>query len=211
MLTADKAYSILKKEYPKAEIALKHKNPLELLISVILSAQCTDKRVNMVTPILFKKYRTAKDYATADLDELKQLIKSTGFYNEKAKNIQNTCKLILEKHNGKVPNTMEELTALPGVARKTANIVLSNTFGINVGIAVDTHVKRLSQRLGFSKNKDPNKIEQDLMKLFPKEEWNKITYTLIEHGRAVCKAPTPICSECVLENECTKIKVTKSK
>jgi endonuclease III len=204
-------YSSLKKYYPNSKIALSHSNPLQLLVAVILSAQCTDKRVNIVTKELFKKYKKAEDFAYGDLEELKKYIKSTGFYNNKAKNIQNACKIIVEKHKGKIPNTMEDLLELPGVARKTANIVLSNAFGINEGIAVDTHVMRLSQRLGFSKNKDPKKIEIDLMKIFPKSEWNKVTYYLIEHGRAVCKAPVPICSKCPIEKMCPKIGVIKSK
>ena len=211
MLTAKKVYTILNKEYPKAEIALTHENPLELLISVILSAQCTDKRVNIVTKELFKKYKKAEDYAYGDIDDLKQMIRSTGFYNAKAKNIQNTCKIIVKKHNGKVPQTMEELVKLPGVGRKTANIVLSNAFGILEGIAVDTHVKRITYRLGLTRNNDPVKIEQDLMKLLPKKQWNHYTYLIIEHGRAICKAPTPICSKCVLNKECPKVSVDKSK
>jgi len=204
-------YSKLKKAYPDSRIALFHSDPLELLIAVILSAQCTDKRVNIVTKELFKRYKKAEDYAYGNLDELKTFIKSTGFYNNKAKNIQNACKLIVEKHKGKVPNTMEGLLELPGVARKTANIVLSNAYGINEGIAVDTHVMRLSQRLGFSKNKDPKKIEIDLMEIFPKSEWNKVTYYLIEHGRTLCKAPVPICSRCPIQEECPRIGVVKSK
>jgi endonuclease III len=204
-------YSKLKKSYPDSKIALVHSNPLQLLISVILSAQCTDKRVNIVTKELFKKYKKAEDYAYGNLDELKRYIKSTGFYNNKAKNIQNACKIIVEKHKGKVPSTMEELLELPGVARKTANIVLSNAYGKNEGIATDTHVIRLSQRLGFSKNKNPVKIEQDLMKIFPKKDWNKVTYYLIEHGRAVCKAPVPFCSECPIEKMCPKVGVGKRK
>jgi endonuclease III len=204
-------YSFLKKFYPGSKIALSHSNPLQLLVAVILSAQCTDKRVNIVTKDLFKKYKKAEDYAYGDLEDLKKYIKSTGFYNNKAKNIQNACKIIVEKHKGKVPDTMEGLLELPGVARKTANIVLSNAYGINEGIAVDTHVMRLSQRLGFSKNKEPKKIEIDLMKIFPKSDWNKVTYYLIEHGRAACKAPVPICSKCPIEKNCPKIGVVKSK
>ncbi len=204
-------YNKLKKEYPNSKIALSNSNHLELLVAVILSAQCTDIRVNIVTEELFKRYRKAEDYAYRDINELKKYIKSTGFYNAKAKNIQNTCKIIVEKHNGKVPDTMESLLELPGVARKTANIVLSNAFGKNKGIAVDTHVKRLSQRLGLSKNKNPVKIEKDLMKLYPKKDWNKITYYLIEHGRAICRAPVPFCSKCVFVKECQKVGVEKKK
>lgn len=211
MLTAEIVTKTLNKEYPKAKIALTHHNSLQLLISVILSAQCTDARVNIVTKDLFKKYRKAEDYAYSDLDDLKQMIRSTGFYNAKARNIQNTCKIIVEKHNSKVPDTMDSLLELPGVARKTANIVLSNAFGKIEGIAVDTHVKRISYRLSLTKNTNPVKIEQDLMKLLPKNKWNYYTYLIIEHGRAVCKAPTPICSKCVLNKECPKSGVTKSK
>jgi endonuclease-3 len=211
MLKPEKIYETLKKTYPKAEIALSNSNHLELLVAVILSAQCTDKRVNIVTKELFKRYRKAEDYAYGDIDELKKYIKSTGFYNAKAKNIQNACKIIVQKHNGKVPDTMESLLELPGVARKTANIVLSNAYGKNEGIAVDTHVKRLSMRLGLSKNKDPVKIEKDLVKIYPKKDWNKITYYLIEHGRAICKAPVPFCSKCVFEKECPKVSVGKKK
>ncbi len=182
-----------------------------MLIAVILSAQCTDKRVEIVTKELFKRYKKVEDYAYGDINELKKYIKSTGFYNAKAKHIQETCKIIVEEFHGKVPDTMEDLLKLPGVARKTANIVLSNTYGKNEGIAVDTHVKRISYRLGLTKNKDPNKIEKDLMKIFPKKEWNKITYYLIEHGRAICKAPVPLCNSCFLEKECPKIGVEKNK
>ena len=206
-----KMISILKKKYPQAKISLRNKNPVQLLIAVILSAQCTDKRVNIVTKDLFKKYRTVKDFANTDLRELEKDIRSTGFYRNKAKNIKNTCKILIEKHNGKIPDTMEELLELPGVARKTANIVLNNAFGKIEGIAVDTHVLRNSFRLGMTKNKNPVKIEQDLMKMFPKNQWNKITYLLIEHGRALCKAPTPICSECLLNKLCPKNGVIKSK
>lgn len=207
----EEIYKKLKSNYPGSKIALTYSNPLELLISVMLSAQCTDKRVNIVTKELFKRYKAAKEYADCDIDELKSIIRSTGFYNEKAKHIKESCRLIAEKFNGKVPESMEDLLILPGVARKTANIVLSNAFNKNEGIAVDTHVRRLSRRLGFTKNNDPKKIEQDLMKLFKKSEWNKVTYYLIEHGRAVCKAPVPFCSICMLNKECPKIGVKKQK
>ncbi|MCM2325734.1 MAG: endonuclease III [Candidatus Woesearchaeota archaeon] len=211
MIKHNEAYSLLAKEYSYPKISLNYSNPLELLISVMLSAQCTDIRVNIVTKELFKRFKTAKDYATCEIDELKKYVKSTGFYNAKAKHIQETCRIIVEKHNGAVPKTMAELLMLPGVARKTANIVLSNAFGVNDGIAVDTHVKRLSFRLGLTKNMAPEKIEKDLMELYPKDHWNKITYVLIEHGRAVCKAPNPSCTKCSLERECPKLGVTKSK
>ena len=210
-MKAVEIYSVLVKEYPEPKIALTNNNPLELLIAVMLSAQCTDERVNIVTKALFKEYKKAEDYAYSDIEKLKKMIFSTGFYNAKAKNIQNTCKLIIEKHNGKVPRTMDELVKLPGVGRKTANIVLSNAFGIKEGIAIDTHMTRINRRLGLTKNKQPDKIEQDLMKQLPKDLWNKYTYVIIEHGRAVCKAPTPICSKCVLEKECPKEGVGKRK
>ena len=209
MLTAERVYSVLEKSYPKPKISLVYSNPLELLVSVILSAQCTDKRVNIVTEELFKKYRKAEDYAYGDVNELKKCIRSAGFYNMKAKSIQGACRLIVEKFKGKVPDTMEDILKLPGVARKTANIVLSNAYGKIEGIAVDTHMKRINFRLGLTKNTDPNKIEQDLMKQLPREKWMSYTYLVIEHGRAVCKAPTPTCSKCILERECPKKGVTK--
>jgi len=195
----------LKKEYPKARIALKFTNPLEILVATILSAQCTDKRVNMVTETLFKKYRTIHDYANANIKEFEEEIKSTNFYKNKAKNIIEAAKIILKKFNGQVPKTMNELLTLPGVARKTANIVLSNAYGIVEGIAVDTHVRRLSQRLGLSKNTDPEKIENDLMKIIPKNDWFIISYLLIEHGRKICSAKKAECNICILSNLCPKI------
>ncbi|MBT3721232.1 endonuclease III [archaeon] len=210
-MQAIEVYSILKKQYPKSKIALNHSNPLELLIAVMLSAQCTDIRVNIVTKNLFAKYQTIEEYANSDIDELKKIIRSAGFYNNKAKNIINTCKIIIDKHNGLVPKTMDELVFLPGVARKTANIVLSNAFNITKGIAIDTHMKRINFRLNLTKNIDPNKIEQDLMKQLPQNLWNKYTYVIIEHGRAVCKAPTPLCSKCILNNKCSKKGVSRYK
>jgi len=210
-MQAIEVYSILKKQYPKSKIALNHSNPLELLIAVMLSAQCTDIRVNIVTKNLFAKYQTIEEYANSDIDELKKIIRSAGFYNNKAKNIINTCKIIIDKHNGLVPKTMNELVFLPGVARKTANIVLSNAFNITKGIAIDTHMKRINFRLNLTKNIDPNKIEQDLMKQLPQNLWNKYTYVIIEHGRAVCKAPTPLCSKCILNNKCSKKGVSRYK
>jgi endonuclease-3 len=193
---------LLEKQYPEAKTALHHSSPLEMLIATILSAQCTDKRVNIVTKSLFKKYRTAQDYVNADLSELEQDIRSTGFYRNKAKNIKNTSRLLVEKYDSKVPRTMEELLELPGVARKTANIVLSNAYGVIVGIAVDTHVRRLAQRLGLTENKDPNKIETDLMQEVPKSQWKRITDLLIFHGRNVCTARKPKCSSCSLSKIC---------
>jgi len=193
---------LLEKEYPDAKIALRHKSPLELLVATVHSAQCTDERVNRVTETLFKKYTKAADYAEADLRELEQDIKPTGFYHNKAKNIQNATQLLIEKYHSQVPRTMEELIELPGVARKTANIVLQNAYGVVVGVAVDTHVRRLAQRLGLTENDDPAKIELDLMRLVPKDEWMRITDLLIFHGRQVCIAKKPKCDVCVLNKIC---------
>jgi endonuclease-3 len=197
-----KIIDLLEKEYPDAKTALHYSSPLEILIATILSAQCTDKRVNIVTRSLFKKYRTAQDYANADLAELEQDIRSTGFYRNKAKNIKKACRLLIEKYDSRVPSTMEQLLELSGVARKTANIVLSNAYGVTVGIAVDTHVRRLAQRLGLSKNNNPNKIEADLMQEVPKSQWKKIADLLIFHGRNVCTARKPKCSSCSLNKIC---------
>jgi len=201
---AEKIYKLLKKNYPHAKIALNYGNPWELLVSVILSAQCTDKRVNIVTEKLFAKYTAIENYADADVSEFEKDIHSTGFYHNKAKNIIACAKKIIAGHNGQVPQTMEELTALPGVARKTANIVIYNAFGKICGIPVDTHVGRLSQRLGLSGEKNPVKIEKDLMRVFPEKYHGKLSYLLIEHGRAVCKARTPVCGECFLNGLCPK-------
>lgn len=193
---------LLEKAHPDAKIALHYANPLELLVATILSAQCTDERVNQVTKKLFKKYKTAEDYAKADLKELEQDIRSTGFYKNKAKNIKRCCQILVEKFNSQVPKTMAEMLELPGVARKTANIVLSNAYGVIEGIAVDTHVRRVSRRLGLTANETPNKIEADLMKIVPKTYWMKITDLLIFHGRRVCKAKHPACGACVLNKIC---------
>jgi endonuclease-3 len=192
----------LQKAYPTASVELNHHTPLELLIATILSAQCTDARVNLVTKELFKKYRTARDYAGAIPKELEQDIRSTGFYHAKAKNIIACCKSLVEKHKGKVPDTMEELTQLAGVGRKTANVVLSNAFGKTEGIVVDTHVKRLAFRLGLTKETDPEKVELDLMELIPKEEWKTIDDLLIWHGRRTCAARGPKCGECPVADLC---------
>ena len=197
-----KVVELLEKEYPNAKVALQYANPLELLIATILSAQCTDQRVNIVTKTLFKKYTKPEDYAKANLQELEKEVRSTGFYHNKAKNIQNCCRMLVDKYNSKVPKTMNELLELPGVARKTANIVLSNAYGIIEGIAVDTHVRRLSQRLGLTENEDPNKIETDLMQIVPKENWARITDLLIFHGRKICTAKKPRCDICVLNKIC---------
>ncbi len=197
-----KITKLLSRQYPEAKTALEYGNPLEMLVSTILSAQCTDAKVNEVTEVLFRKYRTAKDYAHADLRTLEGEIRQTGFFRNKAKNIKAASALLIERFGGEVPRTMEEMMSLPGVARKTANIVLQNAYGIVDGIAVDTHVRRLSQRLGLSKNKDPNKIEQDLMTIVPRRDWVLISDLLIWHGRRVCKAPKPKCENCALSKLC---------
>lgn len=192
----------LKKEYPEPKTALNFTSPFEMLVATILSAQTTDALVNKVTEHLFRKYRSVRDYADVPLDTLRKDMSSVNFYNNKAKNIHATAKMIVENFGSKVPHTMEELTALPGVARKTANIVLSNVYGINEGIAVDTHVKRLSQRLGLTRNDDPVKIEKDLMEDTPKAEWGNLSHLLIFHGRAICQAKKPKHAECVLYGIC---------
>ena len=192
----------LKKEYPKVKTALNFKSPFEMLVATILSAQTTDVHVNKVTENLFRKYRSVEDYAGVPLEALRKDISSINFYNNKAKNIQAAAQIITEKFGAKVPKTMEELTSLPGVARKTANIVLSNAYGINEGIAVDTHVRRLSQRLGLTKDEDPVKIEKELMKNTPKAEWSNLSHLLILHGRSVCQARKPKHGECVLYDIC---------
>jgi len=192
----------LEDEYPGAKIVLNYSNTLELLVAVILSAQCTDKKVNEVTAGLFKKYKDVSDYAGVPLGELEEDIRPTGFYRNKAKNIKGAASMIIERFGGEVPSTMEDIIKLPGVARKTANVVLGNAFGVVEGIAVDTHVKRLSNRLGLSDKSDPEKIERDLMETVPKSKWFKLTYLLIEHGRAVCDAKKPKCDSCLLNDIC---------
>lgn len=192
---------ILKKAYPNAAIALKFVNPLELLIATVLSAQCTDVRVNMVTPILFKKYKSAKDWAKADAKEIEDDIRSTGFFRNKAKNIKGACTKIVEDFTGQVPNTMEKLLTLPGVGRKTANCVLGDAFGIP-GITCDTHVIRLSRRLGLSENRDPVKLEFDLADVIPKKNWTQMSHLLITHGRNCCKARKPNCPQCPVAQHC---------
>jgi endonuclease-3 len=192
----------LEESYPDAHTALRFSNPLEMLVSTILSAQSTDANVNKVTETLFRKYRTPQDYLRVPEEELANDIHSTGFFNQKTKAIRGACARIIEVYDGNVPSTMEELITLPGVARKTANVVLGNAFGSVEGIAVDTHVKRVANRLGFSEEKDPDKIERDLMALIPREKWFSFTYVLIEHGRSVCKAPIPRCEECSVNQLC---------
>ena len=193
--------------YPDAHCELDFKNPLELLIATILSAQCTDKRVNMVTPVLFKKYRTAADYAKAPQPELERAIRSTGFFRNKTKSIRAATSTIDKKFGGKVPDSMEELRELPGVGRKTANVVLGNAFGKNEGIVVDTHVARLSQRLGLTKQKDAEKIERDLIKLVPREHWTNWSHWLIWHGRRRCYARKPDCAHCEVLRLCPSGKI----
>jgi endonuclease-3 len=198
-----KIIELLRGKYPDVKgTALNFSKPLELLVATILAAQCTDERVNEVTEDLFTKYRTAEDFAKADLEELEKDIKPTGFYRVKAKRLKECCKMLAEEYDSEVPQNIDELTILPGVARKTANLVLSNAFGINQGIAMDTHVRRLSKRLGLSEKKQSDKMERDLMELIPKEKWFDFTYLIVAHGRNVCTARNPRCEECVLKGLC---------
>lgn len=197
-----KIIDILKQLYPHSRTALEFHTPLEILVATILSAQCTDKKVNEVTSKLFQRYKKAEDFAKADQKELEQEIRPTGFYRNKAKNIQAAARKIMEDFSGKVPSTMDELVSLPGVARKTANIVLSSAFNRAEGIAVDTHVKRLAGRLGLSKERNPVKIEKDLISLVPKKEWLHFNYMLVNHGRKICQAKKPLCEECQLSHLC---------
>lgn len=194
--------SILKQLYQKAECGLNYSNPLELLLATILSAQCTDERVNRVTPLLFKKYRTAADLARADLAALAKIIKPVGLYQNKAKNIIACCQKLVAEFKGAVPRTLPEMISLPGVGRKTANVVLGNAFNIAGGIAVDTHVNRVSRRVGLTEQSNPLKIEQELMKIFNKKDWIWVNHALIAHGRTLCKARTPLCAECPLSKYC---------
>jgi len=197
-----KIIELLRSEYPGVRVTLLHSDPLELLIATILSAQCTDRQVNEVTKKLFKKYRSIHDYIEASLEEHEKEIYSTGFYRNKAKNIKKMCEMLVNNFNGKVPDTMEELVTLPGVARKTANIVLSEAFEKLEGIAVDTHVKRLSFRLGLTDKIDQDKIEKDLMELVPRNDWDNFSLLLINHGRNICNARKPACDKCVLNSLC---------
>jgi endonuclease-3 len=202
-----KIIEILRKEYPHAKYYLNWSNPLELLVAAMLSPQVRDEVVNATTPKLFAKYKTAKAYAEADLGELTKHISPISFPAMKAARIQKACKIIVERFNGKIPDTIEELTKIPGIGRKTANTILMNAFGKVYGIPIDTHVIRISYRLGWTKNKDPDKIEQDLMEIVPKEHWKKIAYILKAHGRAICKALNPDCSKCPINDLCPKIGV----
>lgn len=205
---AQEIFSRLKNAYPTAKCSLQFRKPHELLVSTILSAQCTDKRVNRVTPALFRKYSTVKAFAESDIEELKADIRSTGFYNHKAESIRNSMRTIIEKFGGEVPRNLRGLTSLDGVGRKTANVVLGDAFGIP-GIVVDTHVRRLSNRMGLTNNSDPEKIEQDLMKLFPPEQWTLLGHLMIAHGRAVCVARKPKCNECFLNDICPSAETTQ--
>jgi endonuclease-3 len=199
---APRIVRVLSETYPDAKVALRFSTPLEMLVATILSAQCTDEKVNEVTESLFRKYRSAEDYLRVPEDELKADIKPTGFFNQKATSIREACRRIVEVYDGRVPDTMEDLLTLRGVARKTANIVLGNAYGKIEGIAVDTHVKRLANRLGFSAQSDPDKIEADLVRLVPRKRWFGFTYVLIDHGRAVCQARSPRCEVCPVNHLC---------
>lgn len=204
---AKKVIKKLKEHYADAECALVHDTPFQLLIATILSAQCTDERVNIVTKALFALHPTPQDLATLPLAELEKLIQSTGFFRNKAKNIQACCRELVEKHNGEVPRDLESLTALAGVGRKTANVVLGTAFGIPSGVVVDTHVHRLTRRLGLTDADDPVKIERDLMEIVPKSEWIDFSHRLIWHGRKICKARKPLCDDCPMNDFCPRIGV----
>ena len=197
-----KIIRLLKRAYPDATCSLNHRNAFELLIATILSAQCTDARVNIVTQDLFRKYRKPEDYLKVSAKELERDIRTTGFFRNKTKSIQGTAKVLTEQYGGEVPSTIEELLELPGVARKTANVVMGNAFGISSGVVVDTHVTRLSHRLGLSTQKTAEKIEQDLIAIVPKKDWVIFPHLMIAHGRAICKARNPLCAECVVEKLC---------
>ncbi|MGH2654385.1 MAG: endonuclease III [Actinomycetota bacterium] len=210
---APEVIRLLKEAYPEARVALRFSNPLECLVAVILSAQATDKKVNEVTETLFQKYQTPQDYVGVPEAELAADLKPTGFFNQKTRAVRGACRMIVEEFDGKVPDSIADLVKLPGVARKTANIVLGNAYpdklrtDPDIGVAVDTHVRRVSQRLGFTEQKDPNKVERDLMEVLPRENWFGFTYVLIDHGRAVCKAPTPRCEECPVSHLCPSSRV----
>ncbi|MBC7790880.1 MAG: endonuclease III [Anaerolineae bacterium] len=195
-------YQRLSREYPDAQCALVHESPYQLIVATILSAQCTDARVNMVTPTLFATYPNARELAAAEQSELEGIIQSTGFFRNKSRSLIGMANAVVDEHEGEIPDSMEELVQLPGVGRKTANVVLGNAFGINEGVVVDTHVGRLSARLGFSRHADPVKIEQDLARLFPREKWTMLAHLLIFHGRAICVARRPRCEECLLSDIC---------
>ena len=197
----------LKRLYPDAACTLNYETPLQLLVATILSAQCTDERVNQVTPALFKRFPDAFSLATADLQELETLVRSTGFYRNKARHIKESSRMIAEKFGGEVPKRMEQLLELPGVARKTANVVMANAYGINMGVTVDTHVRRLSQRLGLTQHKDPVRIERDLMQVLPQPDWENWSIRLIYHGRGICTARNPACYNCQLSDLCPSAQI----
>ncbi len=199
---ARKIIALLGKSYPAAKCSLDHKNPLQLLVATILSAQCTDKRVNLVTPALFERFKTAKDFAEAGLPELEKYVRTTGFYRNKAKSVKAAGQALVERHGGQVPKTMEELIYLPGVGRKTANVVLGTGYGIASGVVVDTHVSRIAARLGLAPESSPEKMEKHLMDVIPKKDWILFPHQIIYHGRAVCKAQRPNCPGCVLNRVC---------
>jgi len=207
LVRTQKIVSVLKRTYPTAHCELNFTNPLELLIATILSAQCTDKRVNIVTAELFKKYRSVKDFAVAPLHEIEAAVKTTGFFRNKAKNIKACCAALVEKFGGEVPRTMDELHSLAGVGRKTANVVLGNAFGINIGVVVDTHVTRLATRLGLTRQTDAVKIEHELMKLVPQNDWTLFSHWLIWHGRRRCDARKPDCVNCEIQKLCPRLGV----
>lgn len=208
---AQTIYKKLERAYPQAKCALEHRNPYELLVATILSAQCTDERVNMTTPALFEKYPTPERLAASKQEDVEKIVKSCGFYRNKAKNIRGAAQAIVDQHGGRVPETMDELLELPGVARKTANVVLGDAFEKPVGGVVDTHVRRLSNRLGFTKLQDPEKIEKDLMALFPQKQWTMLSHLLIWHGRSICTARKPACPVCPVNEQCPKIGVTETR
>ncbi len=197
-----KALQILKKNYPDVECALAHETPLQLLVATVLSAQCTDKRVNMVTPALFARFKTARDFANAPIKELETLIKSTGFFRQKARWIQGACKIIDQKYGGEVPQNFDQLTQLPGLGRKTANVVMGTAFKVASGVVVDTHVKRIAKKLGFTRQTDPVKVEADLIKVLRRPDWIWFSHAMITHGRQICKAINPQCPECPLVAVC---------
>ena len=204
---ADQVYDILQDEYPDAHCALVHQNPYELTVATILSAQCTDERVNKVTPVLFDAYPTPEDLAGARQEDVEEIIHSTGFYRNKARNLIGMAEAVVEEHGGEIPRSMKALAALPGIGRKTANVVLGNAFGIDEGVVVDTHVKRISKRLGFTRHTNPKKVERDLIELFPRERWTMLAHLLIFHGRRICKARKPLCPECPVAHLCPSAEV----
>ncbi len=199
---AGTVFDLLRESYPDAHCALDHENPYQLTVATILSAQCTDARVNQVTPELFRRYPDPESLAGAKVQEVEEVVRSTGFYRNKARNLVGMAEAVMERHGGEIPDSMESLSALPGIGRKTANVVLGNAFGIDEGIVVDTHVRRLSQRLGLTREDDPEKIERDLIRLFPRDRWTLLSHLLIFHGRAVCAARRPRCGECPIAHLC---------